>query len=525
MYRRVFGLTRRPFEPTTTPEWYFPTPSHDEALASLRYTVTERKGCCLLTGGPGTGKTLVLHAALADCNIGATAHCVATPELRPTELMRVLCAELGLPIDRTDSPAELMARLRTPGRSGPDEPTVVLIDDAHYCDPATLAILGTLAALETDDGSAKCFQVLLAGDDRLRETLARPAAAALRQQLFRACPLKPLSPEQTADYVRHRLAKAGATRPDIFGAAALTAIHQLTAGVPRLINHLCENALISSYADSHRVVKASTLRRIAEEAMLLGAPETPVVTPTQPASPSEDESSVSRHQADGAASPTRPTRPTDDPEAVLCRLERATQDADVLRARLEAVQAECVPLVEAKDHGLRDVTDKIHRLVATSNSLRKTFRHMVAALRQAKKQIETIESATQMNAATIQELSELRQWINGAFVAVRATGPAPVTPSPFPSPSRLVPDSPGALDVRRGKARLALDRCSRVLEMLQTSPDLFTKPLAVRPRSTAARPTSSTLAGGISQSEVDHFTTLVDEARSKLDVELMPAEA
>ena len=256
--------------------------------------------------------------------------------------------------------------------------------------------------------------------------------------------------------------------------------------------------------------------------MLLGAPETPVVTPTQPASPSEDESSVSRHQADGAASPTRPTG---DPEAVLRRLERATQDADVLRARLEAVQAECVPLVEAKDHGLRDVTDKIHRLVATSNSLRKTFRHMVAALRQAKKQIETIESATQMNAATIQELSELRQWINGAFVAVRATGLAPVTPSPFPSPSRLVPDSPGALDVRRGKARLALDRCSRVLEMLQTSPDLFTKPLAVRPRSTAGRPTSSTLAGGISQSEVDHFTTLVDEARSKLDVELMPAEA
>ncbi len=522
MYRRVFGLTRRPFEPTATPEWYFPTPSHDEALASLRYTVTERKGCCLLTGGPGTGKTLVLHAALADRNVGVTARCVATPELQPTELMRILCAELGLPVDRTDSPAELMARLRTPRRSGTDEPTVVLIDDAHYCDPATLAILGTLAALDTDDGSAKCFQVLLAGDDRLRETLARPAAVALRQQLFRACPLKPLSPEQTADYVRHRLAKAGATRADIFGAAALTAIHQLTAGVPRLINHLCENALISSYADSHRVVKASTLRRIAEEIMLLDAPETPAVTPTQPASPSEDESSVSRHQADRASSPTRPT---DDPEAVLRRLERATQNADTLRARLEAVQAECVPLVEAKDHGLRDVTDKIHRLVATSNSLRKTFRHMVAALRRAKQQIETIESATQMNEVTIQELSELRQWINGAFAAVRATGPAPVTRSQFSSPSRLVPDSPGALDVRRSKARLALDRCSRVLEMLQTSPDLFREPVAIRPRSMAGRPASSALADRISQSEVDHFTTLVNEARSKLHVELMPAEA
>jgi len=497
--------------------WYFATAVHEEAAASLRYTVEQRKGCCLVTGAPGTGKTTALRKALAALEGAFVCECVATPNVRPGDLVRTMCAKLSVPVDSGTGPSELLSRMQrcaeSMNRRG--RRVVLVIEDAHFLRPVVLSAVSTLGALDAGETAGKLVGVLLVGDDRLRETLAAPGMARLRQQLFRACRLKPLSSEQTAAYVQYRLRRAGTKRTDIFGAAALTAVHQLTGGVPRLINHLCDNALISSYADSHKTVKASTLREVAEEVMLLDSREPAADDAGRIAGPAPVEHAP-QLDADVVGRLAEGIQQARD---VLGRMERASTHAAKTIYGLRTMQKQCAPLLEAKESGMKEVSDKAQRLLATARSIRQTFRHMIKAMRLSRQQIEAMNTATAMGHAKMQEVAEIQRWVERSIASVYEAGMA------WQQVDRSILGNQASLPVlaaRREKARIALDRCSRVLSLLRSDPELFGDSLdggmiGARPRSPSSAPSAV-----VSQAELDSFSARIEAARESLQLETVP---
>jgi type II secretory pathway predicted ATPase ExeA len=538
---KFFGLARSPFSSTNDPQAYFSTSAHEETVVTLRYTVAERKGCCVVTGPAGSGKSMAVRmlteALEREGPRASVCQCTATPDLQPGDLLRGLCERFGEACDAADSATELLARVRTQARSRAHagEAVVLIIDDAQHLRTNALSMLTTLASMEGGDGQGRLISLLMIGDDRFRDTLAHAAMTGLRQHVFRACRIKPLSSEQTAAYVRHRLATAGRRRDDIFGAAALTAVHQITGGVPRLINHLCDNALISSFADGQTTVKASTLREVADEVMIFASPE------TQEESESGQAPTRRRNDATGNGSAdstiiqaeeladqvqdrvlmhlARPIHEAvdrlgdsiEDARGILAQVEHASDEAADIARRLGRVQADCAPLVDAKDRDLKELADKAHRLLTTSNQIRGTFRHMVKAMRLAKQQIEALNTATAMGQAKIQEFAELQRWADQTLTAVRQAGTS-WRPDARPDPGPIVASPSALLTARREKAQLALTRCSRVLEMLRSSPDLFD----------GARGASSGIPERITREQIDHFTAEVHDARDRLQLKMMP---
>ncbi|MCA1798859.1 MAG: AAA family ATPase [Xanthomonadaceae bacterium] len=265
MYTGHFGLSGRPFAITPDPRYLYLSERHREALAHLLYGVTESGGFIQLTGEVGTGKTTLTRTLLAQLPPHVDAALVYNPRASLTEFLEMICDELHVerppgaasPKALTDALNRHLLAAHERGRR-----TVLIVDEAQNLAPDLLEQVRLLTNLETH--TEKLLQILLIGQPELRETLARTELRQIAQRITARYHLEPLDEAETAAYVRHRLEVAGAPRP-LFTKSALRALHRHAGGVPRLINIICDRALLGAYAEGAREVDAGLVRHAAHE--------------------------------------------------------------------------------------------------------------------------------------------------------------------------------------------------------------------------------------------------------------------
>lgn len=272
MYAPYFGLRQAPFSIAPDPHYLFMSERHREALAHLLYGLDGGGGFVLLTGEIGAGKTTVCRCFLeqipASCNVAY----VFNPKLTVLELLQAICDEFHVAVPAGAQTVKgyvdpLNAFLLAQHAAGRNN--VLIIDEAQNLSADVLEQLRLLTNLETSE--RKLLQVVLIGQPELREMLARPELEQLAQRVIARFHLGPLSEAETAQYVRHRLKVAGLGGPLPFEAKALRLIHQLTRGVPRRINLLCDRALLGAYAGGQAQVTPAIVRQAAAE-VFDGAP-------------------------------------------------------------------------------------------------------------------------------------------------------------------------------------------------------------------------------------------------------------
>jgi type II secretory pathway predicted ATPase ExeA len=243
MLETHFGLHRRPFPATPDHSCYYPATSHERALASLGRGLADGEGVLLLTGRPGTGKTLLCHCLLDRLGPDVSSAFLTNSHLPDRRsLLQALLYDLSLPYEgRGEQEMRLALTDRLLANYGAGRPTVLLIDEAHHLGPDLLEELRLLGNLEARAG--KAIQVVLVGQPGLRDTLARPELASLRQRLAVRASLEPLALQEAADYLLHHLRCAGARADRVFGDEALEVLARHTEGVPRLLNQAGHQAL------------------------------------------------------------------------------------------------------------------------------------------------------------------------------------------------------------------------------------------------------------------------------------------
>jgi general secretion pathway protein A len=266
MYRAFFGLNEKPFAITPDPRYLFLSERHAEALAHLLYGITEAGGFIQLTGEVGTGKTTVVRSLLAQTPQHAEIALILNPRMTPPEFLLTICEELGIGVqdsatsslkDLVDILSQYLLRAHSGGKR-----VVLIVDEAQNLAPEVLEQVRLLTNLETN--TQKLLQIILIGQPELRELLDRNELRQLAQRITGRYHLCPLTVEETTAYVRHRLRVAGAIS-DIFTPQALREVHRLSRGVPRLINVLCDRALLGAYTQDRHQVGAAFVRRGAME--------------------------------------------------------------------------------------------------------------------------------------------------------------------------------------------------------------------------------------------------------------------
>jgi general secretion pathway protein A len=266
MYLAFFGLAEKPFAITPDPRYLYLSARHADALAHLLYGVNEAGGFIQLTGEVGTGKTTTVRSLLARAPKNAEIALILNPSMTPAEFLRALCEELGLGApdtadgntkDLTDLLNRYLLRMHAEGRR-----VVLIVDEAQNLRPEVLEEVRLLTNLETE--TQKLLQIILIGQPELRSLLERTELRQIAQRVTGRYHLDPLSGSETAAYVLHRLRVAGATA-DLFTPGALREVHRLTGGVPRLINIICDRALLGAYSEERHQVRAELVRHAAEE--------------------------------------------------------------------------------------------------------------------------------------------------------------------------------------------------------------------------------------------------------------------
>jgi general secretion pathway protein A len=265
MYLEHFGLRELPFSLAPDPRYLYLSAQHREALAHLLYGVQSEGGFVQLTGEVGTGKTTVCRCFLEQLPKSTRAAVILNPSLTAEDLLAAICDEFEIP--RPGGPSSLKASLDSINRFLLDahaagERAVLIVDEAQNLDPVVLEQVRLLTNLETS--RHKLLQIILMGQPELRATLARSDLRQLAQRITARFHLQPLSREETAAYVRHRLGVAGC-HDELFPPAVIGRLQRLSRGVPRLINILCDRSLLGAYVQGRYRVDRATLDQAARE--------------------------------------------------------------------------------------------------------------------------------------------------------------------------------------------------------------------------------------------------------------------
>ena len=272
MYQRSFGLTKEPFAMTPDPAFLFLTAGHREALAGLSYAVLGGKGFVVLTGDAGTGKTTLLTKMLGSIpETRAVFSVVLNPMLAPDEFLEMALLDFGIP-EVPASKAQRLVLLRqflTDARKA-GKSCVLVVDEAHKLEPSVLEEIRLLSNFELAD--AKLLQIVMAGQTELTNVLNRDDLRQLKQRISVRLNLCPLSRTDVEHYVRHRWIKAGGTQAQPFSDEALGHITELSAGIPRLVNVICDNALMLAYGEGVAGVTAQHIAEVAADLDLRQAP-------------------------------------------------------------------------------------------------------------------------------------------------------------------------------------------------------------------------------------------------------------
>lgn len=264
MYLTHFGLSETPFNITPDPRYLFMSDRHREAMAHLSFGVTQGGGFVQLTGEVGTGKTTICRCLLGQIPDDVEIALITDPKISEHELLASVCDELRIPYPSKSSSKNLVDRLneRLLDSHARGRRTVLIIDEAQNLSTEVLERVRLLTNLET--ARQKLLQIILIGQPELTETLARPDLRQLAQRITARYHLAPLRRRDVADYVTHRLAVAGCNRP-LFNRSAIRELFKETGGIPRLVNVVCDRALLGAYARNKHYVDGATVRRASTE--------------------------------------------------------------------------------------------------------------------------------------------------------------------------------------------------------------------------------------------------------------------
>jgi general secretion pathway protein A len=272
MYTDFFGLQKLPFNLTPDPAFLYLPPKHRQALAGLTYAILERKGFAVLTGDAGTGKTTLINSVLSRLPAGRVeSSFILNPTLTASEFLEIVMLDFDIP----DVPAskaqrlwklqEFLAQVHHQNRYA-----VLVIDEAHKLSLEVLEEIRLLGNYES--ASEKFLQILFLGQTELDDLLNRRDLRQLKQRIGLRLYIDPLTPAEVQQYIRVRWGKAGAKEPPPFSQDALALIAQLSQGIPRLINSLCDSSLLAAFGDESAFVGANYVRDSAANLGLIELP-------------------------------------------------------------------------------------------------------------------------------------------------------------------------------------------------------------------------------------------------------------
>ncbi len=260
MYLEFYGLKEFPFNITPDPRFIFFSEQHKTAFDHLIYGIENRKGFIELTGEVGSGKTTLCRAVLSNLSRNVRTALVLNPSLTESQLLRAILHDFGLKPkgrDRLSCIEQLNEFLL--GQITEGYNVAVIIDEAQDLPPDVMEQIRLLSNLETDQH--KLMQIVLAGQPELHARLGQPEFRQLRQRITVTCRLAPLNEQDTARYIAHRLAVAGGGADVGFDAGAVRLVYKHSGGIPRLMNAVCDNAMLAGYVAQKRTVGASEVKK------------------------------------------------------------------------------------------------------------------------------------------------------------------------------------------------------------------------------------------------------------------------
>jgi general secretion pathway protein A len=265
MYTKFYGFKEKPFEITPDPKFVYLGEIHQEALAHLQYAIREGKGFSVLTGEAGTGKTTLVHFLLSNLEGRVRTAYIFNPIMDRTDFLNFICNDLGITLGGMQTRGQsLMALHDFLLRCFIDDEKVFLIvDEAQSLEPGLLQEIRLLTNLET--AKHKLLHVILLGQPELNKTLRQRRFRSLKQRITVRYHLRPLRIKETAEYILYRLKRAGSRDLSIFDNDSIKEIHNYSKGIPRLINTVCDNALLTGFALEERRIGKTIVRDVIQE--------------------------------------------------------------------------------------------------------------------------------------------------------------------------------------------------------------------------------------------------------------------
>jgi type II secretory pathway predicted ATPase ExeA len=266
MYEQFFGLRERPFDLVPNPKFLYLTARQREAVSNLRYGLAAPRGLTLLLGDAGTGKTTLVQAVLSDLD-RASIECVliSNPTLNRAEFYESLVDGFGLGSAAGGSKTRFLTAFREhlEARHSAGLLSALVLDEAQSLSHELLEEVRLLSNIETS--TAKLLNVVLAGQPELADRLNDPSLRQLKQRIALRCELAPLDFPETASYIAGRLRIAGGEPAAVFSREAILAIHEASGGVPRIINVICDNALIGAFAAQSKPIVRSMVQDVCRD--------------------------------------------------------------------------------------------------------------------------------------------------------------------------------------------------------------------------------------------------------------------
>jgi general secretion pathway protein A len=329
MYEKFFQLRERPFALSPDPEYLYPSRVHREALDYLRYGLESQAGFVVITGEIGSGKTTLLQTLIRGLDSQTTVGRIVNTILEPRELIETIMIDFGLDPAGRSKPlmlrdlAQYLVEQRLAGRL-----VLLVIDEAQNLSVAALEELRMLSNLETE--KSKLLQIVLVGQPNLRDKLAADQLEQLRQRITVSYHLYPLDAAETANYINHRLRRAALGTPLEFPREVTDVIHGRSRGVPRIINVICDAALVFGYAEERRQVDLPLMREVLTELETTGVLPSDAASRRSAAAPATGQGSDRQPEpafAGTAAMPAAAAAPSISYERELRQAEAATQAA------------------------------------------------------------------------------------------------------------------------------------------------------------------------------------------------------
>ncbi|GAB6097468.1 hypothetical protein JCM14469_37220 [Desulfatiferula olefinivorans] len=319
MYRSHYGLIRKPFQLSTDPAFFWLGEKHKEALATLKYGVMDQKGFLLVSGDVGTGKTTLINALLETLDDSVLAATVRDPAMDLIGFYNYIALSFQIPgpfTSKVDFLAAFSDFLNKAYRSG--RTLLLIIDEAHSLSREVLEHIRLLSNIEKPD--EKLISIFFVGQNEIHDTLSLPECRALRQRISLVYHIDPLSEKETAAYIAYRLGVAGARR-SIFTHAAVREIHHVSMGYPRMINTLCDHALVTGYIRDKVTIPPSIITECAQQFIVLNRGVNDGVFPA-PVRPHPYGVTRQAPSTPGPARPVRTAPPSDDRHQPVPRTKR-----------------------------------------------------------------------------------------------------------------------------------------------------------------------------------------------------------